>query len=263
MPSTHAPAYQSRGFDMGAVCNAYCELAEEELVADVQMRKIPRRTDATLLSLAEEAQTQGNRQGLNGEQKFYLFYGFVQQKYMWKPHVFQTRFLKCILQAVAELLIGKDWAVYGVRIMRRFGWTKIIKQCMASAPRRFGKTVMMALVIISVAYCCTTRQCVFSTGQRACDAMRETVIKVLVDSGLSHWIRSSNKECVEIWNIDGKVSSMHFFPANPDVCCARAVVGSGGGRNACVLFQVRGRARSRLYHGYVYLLSYTLTRRTN
>lgn len=157
---------------------------------------------------------------INGLDRFNLVCKSVRSGLCFTPHLFQLEFFSQIIQSMAESILGPhDWQRYGVALMERMGYTHNRKLCLASAPRRVGKTVILALVQVSVARYVPSVQITFSTGKRASDGLRNYVIKIMQNSGLGEHLLRAGQEELEVQCIDGGdiVSILKFFPANPDV----------------------------------------------
>jgi hypothetical protein len=130
-----------------------------------------------------------------------------------------------IIRTLAENLMGDDWVTEGERIMRKFGWSSIPKMCLASAPRRFGKTVAVATAASGYAILMEDKvQAVFSTGGRASGGMRDYVRKAIVGIGLEDLIQTRGKSSEnmyiktifdDIYNTSE--STIKFLPSDPKV----------------------------------------------
>lgn len=203
--------------------------AQESLRENFRSRKLVRCTDIPSVHAAAAATTEcsyaTNKQGadqksISGLDRFDMVYKSVCSGLCFTPHLFQLEFFRQIIQSMAEGILGPhDWQRHGVALMQRMGWTHNRKLCLASAPRRVGKTVILALVQVSVARYVPSVQITFSTGKRASDGLRNYVIKIMQNSGLGEYLQRAGQEELEVVCIDGGdiVSILKFFPANPDV----------------------------------------------
>lgn len=201
------------------------EAAEDELRQQLQMRKVPRIEDACVereMQMLDELAAEGTARRVNhfsGRQRLFRFMHMVREEFCMRPHIFQLEFFNRILRAVAKLLVGDEWPAECVALMREFGWDRIQMQCMASAPRRFGKTVILAIVQVALGYCVQCKQSTFSTSQRASNGLREYVLKIIIESNLGSILGNHGQERVTIYTMDNdrRESILMFLPANPDV----------------------------------------------
>lgn len=201
------------------------EHAEDMLCETLQQHKVVRVEDACIKRHIEQSQAHdaefANRRvnKFTGRQRLFKFINIVRSGLSMHPHLFQKQFFDAILPGLAPLIMGDDWQTEGVAIMQQMGWKRINKQSMASAPRRFGKTVLLAIIQIALAHCVQCKQSTFSTSQRASNGLREYVLKIIHDSNLSHILDARGQERVTIFCIDddGRQSILMFLPANPEV----------------------------------------------
>lgn len=203
--------------------------AQEELRESFRSRKLVRCTDAPSVHAAAAATAESSsatgkqnteQKNINGLDRFNMVYKSVCSGLCFTPHLFQLEFFRQIIQSMAEGILGPhDWQRHGVALMQRMGYTHNRKLCLASAPRRVGKTVILALVQVSVARYVPSVQITFSTGKRASDGLRNYVIKIMQNSGLGEYLLRAGQEELEVLCIDGGdiTSILKFFPANPDV----------------------------------------------
>lgn len=220
--------------------------ARQELERSFESRKLVRCDQAPSIQAAAAAvadsgggshrqENSGANEGakqINGLDRFNMVCKCVRSGLCFTPHLFQLEFFSQIVQSMAESILGPhDWQRYGVALMERMGYTHNRKLCLASAPRRVGKTVILALVQVAVARYVPSVQITFSTGKRASDGLRNYVIKIMQNSGLGEYLQRAGQEELEILCIDGGdiVSIAKYFPANPDVrlvvrCCELCVV---------------------------------------
>lgn len=138
----------------------------------------------------------------------------------WKLHEFQRKFFThAIAPAVAQSIIGPDWPTYGPGLSEKHGWNHIVKRAIGSGPRREGKSVVVSVVIAALALVTRCVICVFSTGRRASDGLRDYVINNYRNSGRTDRIasRGLTSETIHIFTgIHGKtgeMSTLRFFPA--------------------------------------------------
>lgn len=160
---------------------------------------------------------------MSGEDKFHLFVHLIRNGFVWRLKKFQNRFVELIVQTMAENIVGEDWKTIGERMMRQYGWRSTPKVCAASAPRRFGKTVTLAVIMCAYAIVMAGRiQSVFSTGSRASGGLRDLTRKTLEESGLASLLlsRGTQQETVlvrSIYNNGPQFSTMNFYPSDEKV----------------------------------------------
>ena len=112
---------------------------------------------------------------------------------------FQRYFHAEVTKELCENIVGpEDWAKIGEQMKRTRGWTLIRHLLMASAPRRFGKSVALSMTVVCYAVVVPQSvQCIFSTGRRASKNDLEICYKLLCDMGCKDWIVKFNDE--ELW----------------------------------------------------------------
>jgi len=160
---------------------------------------------------------------ITGEDRFNLFVHLVRAGFVWRLKKFQLRFFELIMQTMAENIVGATWSTEGERIMRKHGWRSSPKVCAASAPRRFGKTVTLAVVMCAYALVMPGKiQSVFSTGSRASGGLRDLVRKTLDESGMRDLLmtRGTQQETVlvrSIFSQGPQFSTMNFYPSDEKV----------------------------------------------
>ena len=89
---------------------------------------------------------------LQGEKTLREFENLVYNGYKYKPHKFQRGFLQQAIKGLAELLVGaEDWRSVGPSIIKQRGWKEMSKMILAKAPRRFGKSIAVGMIVIAFA----------------------------------------------------------------------------------------------------------------
>lgn len=83
---------------------------------------------------------------ISGEDRFRMMIHVLYNGLVWRIQCFQIKFAKHMIQSLAELVIGDDWATIGPRIMKEFGWIATPKISAACAPRRSGKSIVLSCV---------------------------------------------------------------------------------------------------------------------
>lgn len=136
------------------------------------------------------------------------------------PNFFQANLVQHLLAAVAPLVAKGKWDAVCTHIMRAYNFKQCRPWVLASAPRRIGKSFIIAMFLIAVCrWCPGVNVAVFSTCLRISSEMQKTVVNLIHASGLAHWIvpRSVNRECIKIYSYTGVISTMNFYPSNPKV----------------------------------------------
>lgn len=135
---------------------------------------------------------------------------------------FQRDFCDVCVRALAANIVGpEDWPKVSQKVMRKHGWANVKKFAAASAPRRFGKSVMLCCMITNYAiFVPKSTQCVFSTGGRASTNDLEIIVQFLRELGLSHWIHRKNNEM--IWLLPDKnkpddIRKIYCYPSNEKI----------------------------------------------
>lgn len=157
---------------------------------------------------------------LAGEKRLRDFENLVYNGYTYKPHKFQRGFLEEAIKGLAPLLVGhEDWMIAGPTIIRQRGWNEVSKMIMAKAPRRFGKSVAVGMIVIALALLVPgITQSIFSTGRRASRNLLEICYKLLCDLGLQYRVEKFNQE--ELFIVDpvtGKQSGIFCYPSNSKI----------------------------------------------
>lgn len=163
-----------------------------------------------------------------GEKRIQRFEWILEHGYFMKRHYFERQFHDKCVMALAETLLGPDWATKGVEVARERGWGDLSKFVCAMAPRRFGKSVSTAKIIAAVAEILilmpeglefsTYPMAIFSTGKRASQGLSAYVEMFLKERGLFDYVVKNNSEEIVLQRSEGKemTVSMKFLPSNPD-----------------------------------------------
>lgn len=140
----------------------------------------------------------------------------ILNMFKYKRHVFQREFHDIITKALAESIVGEDWSMIGPKLMRKRDWRKRSKCAMALAPRRFGKSVSIAMVCVAYAMVKPgSVQSIFSTGRRASAHLLDLCKKFAIELDLN--IDRSNQEELWIKHPDGTMSKIFSYPANAKI----------------------------------------------
>ena len=146
----------------------------------------------------------------------------------WRRETFQREFHDRCSCALSSLLLGEDWEQDGPDLCRSRGWTKVCKQVIGKAPRRFGKSAAVAMMVAGLAEVFSIRYpvsheftiAIFSTGRRASSNLKDYCFQFLVRRGLSEHIVKHNQETIWIRQSDdkdGPVVKVFFYPSNAKI----------------------------------------------
>jgi hypothetical protein len=164
-----------------------------------------------------------------GEKRLRRFEEILEHGYSWKRHYFERLFhAKCVI-AMAQTIMGGDWAAKGVEVTKERGWGgDLSKFVCATAPRRFGKSVSVAKLIAAVAEVfmlmpegldfTTYPIAIFSTGKRASQALSAYVESFIQERHLDCYIIKNNSEEIVLQRTEAPsmTVTMKFLPSNPD-----------------------------------------------
>jgi hypothetical protein len=154
-------------------------------------------------------------ESLSGEIRLRQFENILNS-FAYERHVFQREFHDIITKALAELIVGEDWNIIGPRLMQKRSWKKRSKCAMAMAPRRFGKSVSIAMIVVAFAIVKKgSTQSIFSTGRRASSNLLEICKKFAIEVGAI--IERDNMEELWIVHDDKSISKIFSYPANAKV----------------------------------------------
>lgn len=166
---------------------------------------------------------------MSGEQRWAEYERLIDGGLTWKAEKFQKGFLEKIKQGTCASIHGSDWPKVKEKFLSSKGWKSpnLNKIILGSAPRRFGKSVVMGGIHMN-AYALVMPNSVqagFSTGKRASKLTLEYAYKTLIASGYQNWIKKYNAEELEIANPDDpyQSSKMYFYPSNVRVCCQKKI----------------------------------------
>lgn len=179
---------------------------------DFKMRLEVNTKNSALIDLVEK------REISDGEAKLKRFEEILESGFTWKRHLFQRMFHNEVVKGLARMIVGKDWPQVGPRIIKERGWTQLAQMVMANAPRRFGKSVSVAMIAIAFAEVMEgLTQAIFSTGRRASKNLLDICYKLALERGLGESIVRYNQEELWIRTASGKVSKIFSYPANAKI----------------------------------------------
>jgi hypothetical protein len=160
---------------------------------------------------------------MSGEERFAEYERLLEEGLcLWKLHNFQRAFLEKIKMATCPLIYGAEWDDARERVCAQRNWKiqNMSRFVLGSAPRRFGKSVVVAKHLIAFALVMPNSiQAGFSTGRRASSNTLALAARTLVAQGLSDWIVKFNQE--ELWIADPndrfRPRKIFFYPSNAKV----------------------------------------------
>jgi hypothetical protein len=154
----------------------------------------------------------------------------AEHGFKWRRHYFERMFHDLCLIALAKLVVGTDWSSIGADVAAARGWKHMAQQVIGKAPRRFGKSVSAAKLIVAVAEVVLLMPdglvdndftiVVFSTGKRASNALSDYCARFIAERGLNDYIVKKNQEKIVLCagdpdDPDTMRVSMTFLPSNP------------------------------------------------
>jgi hypothetical protein len=135
----------------------------------------------------------------NGDAKLRKIRYWLNNLGEWVRSADQQLFHEHFLIACLPHIYGKDWNANGARVMASLGIDKIDYEVLCQTPRRFGKTVSVAMFVAVLALCCPgIKISVFSTGSRASKSMVDHILKFCYhckeNRGIERKIKHSKEE---------------------------------------------------------------------
>jgi len=115
----------------------------------------------------------------------------------WVRSADQKLFHEHFLAACLPHIYGRDWHANGARVLASLGIKKIDYEVLIQTPRRFGKTIAVAMFVAVLAlFCPGIKISIFSTGSRASKAMTDRVLQFVnyIPGGLARKIKQSKEE---------------------------------------------------------------------
>lgn len=81
------------------------------------------------------------------------------------------------------------------RVLKEFGINQLRPEVLIQTPRRFGKTLSIAMFVAAMLLCCPDiKVCVFSTGKRASGSLMAEIVTLLTKAGHKDRIIKQNQE---------------------------------------------------------------------
>lgn len=139
--------------------------------------------------------------------------------YMRSNH--QRDFHELFIGACLPQFYGDDLDRCLIRILEENGLDAIHSEVMVVTPRRWGKTMAVALFLAAYLYTQPDGDvCVYSIARRTSTMLVLKVYKMVVAlAGGTHVIKRSNQEVLEVLNIHGSISKCSSYPAASKIRC--------------------------------------------
>jgi hypothetical protein len=154
----------------------------------------------------------------------------------WKRSEDQIKFHNAFIIACLPHIYGKDWNANGARVLKELNITQIEYEVLCMTPRRFGKTMAVAMFVAVLALVCKgIKIAVFSTGSRASKSMVDHILKFVkyIPNGPARKIKHSKEELMfsasplGIWGAPGSMmaknaesmddtSKIYSYPSSVD-----------------------------------------------
>lgn len=165
---------------------------------------------------------------INGEERLQNFMnrfhgGFRFGKDPLRLGEFQMEFMDLISQIVAPNIVGPKWNLIGSRLSRQYNWKleRGAKLGLGQAPRRFGKTVSIASLMVN--YCLEVPGAIvsaFTTSKRTSQLLKKKVLQLIIESGFANYILRYGEEVVIMRHPERpweRPAIMSFYPSNPRI----------------------------------------------
>lgn len=206
---------------------AFAENQQSHVCDQIDKRRVRRRVEDHHKNFW--GKINGDETTVTGEYRLRSFMKIVHNCFVWCLHRFQRRFISVITQSLAPFLVGNDWETVGPAVMKEFSWKKIKMQTIGTAPRRFGKSVVVGVAQAAVAMVVPScNQATFSTGKRASGGLRDSVLKTFIESGYQDYIatRGTGAETIltrPIFGDPNNFSKSSFYPSNKNIGFSRSL----------------------------------------
>lgn len=138
-----------------------------------------------------------------------------------RPEKFGLGVFKMVMPSIAKNILGPQWASVGTRLSREFGWDikRHPKLFLGQAPRRFGKTIIVVMIIVTYAIVMPgSIISTYSTSRRTSQLLKSVVLEIIRLNGLSHWLLKCSEEELHLQNpecLREGYSVLNFYPSNP------------------------------------------------
>lgn len=149
----------------------------------------------------------------------------------------QRQFHEAFIAACLPQIYGADLDKNLVRILRENNMEEIRCEIMVCCPRRWGKT--MAVALYAAAYLWSQPDAevlIYSIAKRTSSMLMAKVYNMIVKlAGGTHVVKTHNQEDLEIVNVYGQTSVCHSYPAASkiSISCAHTPQGGRVGAPCC------------------------------
>jgi hypothetical protein len=120
-----------------------------------------------------------------------------------------------------KIIYRDDFQKVVAEVMRKNKWTILKQEVFCLTPRRFGKTIAVAMFVAAILWTQPNVEIsVFSTGQRASERMMDSIVEVLdCFEGFRTRIVKKVQETVKIRGLtDARdIRRINCYPANPKI----------------------------------------------
>ena len=135
------------------------------------------------------------------------------------PH--QVIFHRHFIRSCLPKIYGADWDQMAPTVLARMGLREIKQETLVVTPRRYGKTVAVAMFCAAMIYCVSDLEIgIFSTGKRAAAKLMAKTWQLFMQlPGAKGMIKSKNAETAIVHDIEnvGDERTMSSYPASTKV----------------------------------------------
>ncbi len=139
--------------------------------------------------------------------------GFVRHEYQIDFH---EEFIKSCLPKIYQA----EWEMEYDRILRDFGLTKLQQETLIICPRRYGKTMSVAMFCAAFLWCVPECEiAIFSTGQRTARKLMALILRMLLRiPGFEDRLRTKNAENIVLSFGPYDERKLSCYPGTVAVC---------------------------------------------
>lgn len=192
-----------------------------DTTTDLVQKQDLKELENTLQSLGIDGSTYSANLQLKGDVIFHRMMGCLMS-FDWKPSEQQTQFLQQMLYAIIPIIYGEEWMHYSHRILSRLKLDEIYQNLVISTPRRFGKTISVAMFGAACVYCLRGRTIsIFAKNKRQSGKLMGTVKRLLLQlHGSERMIVQDNNETL-LFSVlcnrnDVNMTTLSCYPGNAD-----------------------------------------------
>jgi hypothetical protein len=134
------------------------------------------------------------------------------------PH--QIEFHANFLETILPFIYGNDWRECRKRVLASLGLTKVRQECLVISPRRWGKTVSVAMFVAALLLCVPNVEvAIFSTGRRTAGKLMNLIIRMFLRHPLAdkYHFKTHNQETVIMVGPDGGERALSCYPGSVKV----------------------------------------------